>query len=614
MKKTFYYFSLISLCFLAINCQKDTDIEEDTNAICSSQEHIRINSVNDIENLAAQYSQCDTIFGNLTIDPMGGEIKDFSFFHTFKVIHGNVTFRNLKGISELNILPKVTLIKGDILIENNSSITTIDTEFNSLQTLIGSIDITDNDKLKSIKGFTALQSISKSVNLKLNASLIAIEGFANLNQVGGELEINSNEKLTAISGFNSLHTISQRLHITNNINLTTIPGFDNLVSVGNSKQMGLWLFNNSIDFSNNAFKNLTSIDGSLGVFLNNSTSILNSFNKLNHVEGIELSNNTNVEIAGFEGLINTQHYVNIIGEKTGVALTGFKNLVSAAALNIYQTKNLENITGFNSLTTINGTFGFYKNGKIPNFDFLENVTAIMGRVHIYENDSLSTVSGMDRVTTIDGEIKIYDNGNLEELASFNMLVSFDHDILIEDNENLKHITGFNNIASVKELKLRHPNLLTVSGFQKLEVLDMLKIENDSVHSYAGFQNLIRVNSDVYISKNDALTDLSGFKNLESVGGKLTIQLCKVLENLNGLEKLTYAINTILIKENPKLTTIDGLKNLSKINNSIQISNNINLTNCAISSICALIDANGTLNISSNGTDCNTILEVKDKCI
>jgi hypothetical protein len=204
-----------------------------------------------------------------------------------------------------------------------------------------------------------------------------------------------------------------------------------------------------------------------------------------------------------------------------------------------------------------------------------NCTEIEGDVNI-DGDDITNLNGLSLITSIGGSLNIGD--------------------YIGGNPQLFSLTGMDNITSIG-------GNLSINN-------------NDILTSLTGLDNLIFIGGSLGIGYNDILTSLTGLESLTSVGSGVGISNNSSLKSLTGLENLTSTGGDLSIMLNDDLTSLTGLNNINagSITN-LDIFYNDTLSTCEVQSICYyLASPNGTINIHSNATGCNSEAEVDSACV
>lgn len=134
-----------------------------------------------------------------------------------------------------------------------------------------------------------------------------------------------------------------------------------------------------------------------------------------------------------------------------------------------------------------------------------------------------------------------------------------------------------------------------------------------------YPNCKKINGTLTIGwPNKVVQSLSGLSQLEEVVGNLTIgrsfYTTTSFSNLGGLQNIKKVGGDLNIIHNTELSDISALDNLDSIGKNLEISQNESLSNCTAISICDFIDnPTGSIDIHSNKTGCNNIIEVASGC-
>jgi len=292
-------------------------------------------------------------------------------------------------------------------------------------------------------------------------------------------------------------------------------------------------------------------------------------------------------------------------------------------------------------TEIGGTVDIIGD-DITNLNGLSAITSIGGQLWIRDNPILSDISGLSNLTTITGDLNFLNNPILLSLNGFNNLTSVEYVDFFSDTitslnglNSLSHVGGDFHIGSAKLLTdisalsgltsiggaliiVGATALENFNGLNNLKIIGryLTLLNNSSLTSLYGLNNLSQIGEYFEIKNNDALTSLNELDSLISVGSSIEIWNNDTLINLNGLERISSINGRIYIYDNMALANIEGIKNISAASISdLYIINNNNLSTCEVQSICDyLSNPNGTVEIHSNKTGCNSQQEVEDACL
>jgi hypothetical protein len=287
---------------------------------------------------------------------------------------------------------------------------------------------------------------------------------------------------------------------------------------------------------------------------------------------------------------------------------------------------------------------FTTQAQIDNFHSnYPGCTEIAGAVEI-TGDYISNLDGLSMVTLIGGGLKIKFNKSLASISGLVGLTSVGGDIDISWNESLASLTGLENLASVDGiLKIAGHDILTsFAGLENLKSVggSLRIIWNKVLVNFAGLNNLAEIGGNLEVAANDALTDFEGLDHLKHIGGVFEISSNDALTSLKGLEQLSSTGDDLWIHHNTTLISLTGLDNLTSTgtggisihdNNALtslkgmkslasdsihEVTLYVNglLSDCVVKGVCDFLsNPDGSVNIISNRTGCNSPLEILMRC-
>jgi hypothetical protein len=181
--------------------------------------------------------------------------------------------------------------------------------------------------------------------------------------------------------------------------------------------------------------------------------------------------------------------------------------------------------------------------------------------------------------------------------------------------------------SFKDYVINGSGITSLAPLAALDDVRSLEIRNTGLVSLAGLENLLAVGGELSIRSNSSLTSLTGLSGLVYVG-ELKLESNNNLVSLQALSSLTTIALNLTIISNFDLPSLAGLENVAAPSNRIEISNNSSITDisalsgmdmtqingnpalritinellsdCAIASVCDLLDDGGNVDISNNG--------------
>lgn len=264
--------------------------------------------------------------------------------------------------------------------------------------------------------------------------------------------------------------------------------------------------------------------------------------------------------------------------------------------------NIDNISGFVTLTKVTGDFKFLNN-RVANLNGFNNLQSINGSVEIAYNNELIEINALSNLTLVGGDFFI----SSQELINFDGLSGLTE---IPGNfrlgyilglPKLTNIQGLSNLVIVGNLEISGTQLVNLSGLENITqtIGSVLITENDALINVEGLNNLTDIGVDLYIRNNPMLKQINSFSNVEKIGRTLTIDSNPGLENINGLASINFVGVGVIIENNESLlewgeafqfaenlgsmdildnalTTLGGFQNVTNVN-FITIIGNENLT-------------------------------------
>jgi hypothetical protein len=170
---------------------------------------------------------------------------------------------------------------------------------------------------------------------------------------------------------------------------------------------------------------------------------------------------------------------------------------------------------------------------------------------------------------------------------------------------------FNYQYQIDSFQVNYPGCTEIEG--------NVNIENKGwswIFNLNGLSGLTSIGGSLNISSS-SLSSLAGLNTLTSIGGDLSLDgnWNESLTSLAALDGLTFIGGNLSVRGYRNLTSLAGLENVSAASiDNIDIYDNIALSACNIQSLCEYLAApNGTVNIYSNATGCNSPAEIANMC-
>jgi len=346
--------------------------------ISSNWNLTEINVFQDVEFLTGDLH----IGGNPELTSITG-LNSLTSVKKFKISHNDKlsslsSFQALTHVAEkFEILenPLLPIIDGfgnllevgsDFSISNNGSLSQIST-FPNLTSVNGYLTISGNDVLPTISGFLLLKSINGWIRLMQNPQLKSIQGFDALETVV-TFQITSNESLEDINGFSSLASIEEHFDMTLNQSLRTVSGLTSLKSIGKT----LWIWYTSIE-ELTIFSNLENT-GEVRFSDNPVLSSLKGLAKLKSTQGFHIERCMNLtDLEDLSALESIDGDLEFYGNNNLMSLDGLESLQSITGnLDISYNYQLSNLDGLSSLTDLGGNLTVFSNEQLANFCGLSN--------------------------------------------------------------------------------------------------------------------------------------------------------------------------------------------------------------------------------------------------
>jgi len=602
----------------------------------------------DIDFFLAQYPDCNTIQGNVTIlDDEGTNITNLSGLQNINTITGSLTISSNYGLSTLEGLDNLEQVGGTLMIVSNGVLESLEA-LNNLTNLNNSeLRIENNGILTSLVG---LDNIAPSTisNLILqssqNLTTCNVESICNyVASLGNSYTISGNatncnsdvEIIDSCEGiltecppdFTFLTQAEIDHYKVRYPNCTVIQGDLNIGGTSYS------------DIDNlTPLDHITNINGDLRISKTSLTT-LHGLENITQLNGVEIVNNNDLEsIEGFTNLSFLQS-LEIISNASLVNLDGIgpfsqletlriilnPSLINLSALNslhsieklgdgwleISQNENLSNLSGLESLSYVDGFVKIQDNVSLQNIDALSGLQAVGFNLTISNNPILESFN-LINLTTVGSLLYIGNNPLLQSLGGLeNLATAPSIDIL--DNHSLTNLEGLSGLTNVNTLEVNNnhslENLYGISDF----TLNRLSIKNNDSLIDIGALETITELTFLDIDNNANLVSLDGLSNLTAIHGDLLIQHNESLVSIEAFANLGI-VNRIWILNNNALESLSGLDNIDPNNLSLLVlESSVNLSTCNVPSICTYLSNGGNASISENAQGCQSTQEILDVC-
>jgi hypothetical protein len=316
-------------------------------------------------------------------------------------ISGGISFYANESMRNFNGLNNLVYIGDGFGVEWCDSLTSFD-GLENLNTVSGYLNFSFNRLLNDLTALNNLTNIGGSLYICYNNTLNSLEGLGNV-IIGGNISIYNNESLSdcnieslcnnignpagQISIYNNAAGCDNPREVADHCNIpfsclpfgnyyvTSQADADNFqTNYPGCTELEGYLEINGDNITNlTGLLHLTSINGSLGIFSNDSLVNFTGLDSLVHIGG-------GFQVGYYEGNENT-------------SLTDF--------------------TGLGNLQTIGGLFEVLLNDDLLSFNGLNSLTST-GGLSIAANEALITLAGLDSLKSISGFLDIIGNTSLSE--------------------------------------------------------------------------------------------------------------------------------------------------------------------------------------------------------
>lgn len=385
--------------------------------------NVILNSQNEVDNFFNEFSSCDIITGDLTIN--SNAITNIIRFENIKEIHGNFTIKETSITGDLDFR-KLTYIGGNIQIEKNENLSSI--SFDNLNYFTGDLIFSANTNLETISGFEFISCV-QYLEIAHNYNLERIPNFTNLISASA-FNIIENENLAEFSGVPNLENVGGLLIHGNDI-LNKIPEFNSLIEIGDfGLAFGLSIGYNSKLTRIIGFEKLKRIKGHLSLRGNGGGNAVTipSFNMLLFVGSILMIQDGMIGIDGFMNLTHVKTDINIYS--IGITkINGFNKIKKLRSLQISDNRNLEEINAFDNLVEVSFAFDLSNNPVLKNvngFGKLKKIgwDAQIGGLDITNLDFLSSLMSVGSINSATTRLGIGNNPSLTDCSGISNLLNY----------------------------------------------------------------------------------------------------------------------------------------------------------------------------------------------
>lgn len=305
-----------------------------------------------------------------------------------------------------------------------------------------------------------------------------------------------------------------------------------------------------------------------------------SFSQKTFNANIILDSQVDVDVFGLLGYEIVNGDIRIAGDVT--SLISLRTIRKINNLIISNAEVLENLTGLEHITELNGSLEISQNDNLKDISALKNLTKIgesegrlsqsgvgYGNFDIVGNHNLTEID-LPNLEYIGLNFTITDNIILKNINGFDKLKFIGNRLQIYNNNELEYISGFNQLIDPFSINIfKEKALLEISGFSQLKIVNyFLAISNNNkLNKISGFNILENIQNNLEIAYNKSLIDLTGLNQLIKVKGSLIITNNDLLADFCPLKNLIQNPDSIglwTVRNNKSNPTIEDLMNSSCI--------------------------------------------------
>jgi hypothetical protein len=356
---------------------------------------------------------------------------------------------------------------GDYCFFRQSDIDDFQQAFPVCSELQGYVLISGND-IRNLYGLNSINSINGSLTITNNDSLTSLEGMENLAEIAhglaiGDMYSEGNPQLISLTGLQNLTSVGGQVLIANNP-VSSLDGLENLLAIG----YGFIIHNISI-LNMAGLEHLTTIGGELKISYCDSLESMTGLNQLNSIGGLMIENcHTLADLSGLDSL-------NIINGLCKIA-------VNDALISLSGLENLDSIYGTLSIGAMYGCGEVYPEGnpQLSDLNAISNLKHVGGGIGIYGNHNLVDLSGLENIAALGGDLIINENASLMNLSGFETLKTIGGDLMIVSNNSLNSLSGLDSIeaGSISDLYIQTNQSLSTCEVKS--ICDYLAAPNGTI--------------------------------------------------------------------------------------------------------------------------------------
>ncbi|MDJ0762864.1 MAG: hypothetical protein QNJ97_07720 [Myxococcota bacterium] len=273
-----------------------------------------------------------------------------------------------------------------------------------------------------------------------SAALTELTELDCLKKINGNLTI-TETGLEHLGGLRGLTTVLGNVEIIQNPGLKSLDGLDALTSIGGI----LFIYLNPALEDLEGLSELAEITGELYLYDNNGLEDLSGLASLDHVGGISICGNENMEtLEGLDSLSVVDGRLRIgcadniaTDPSNGITdMRGLENITHVKGyMVIFINDYMETVSGLEGLEKIDDILYIGVNNQLKNLDGLSNLISVGGDLQLKQNAILTSLSGLCALEALMGDIWFILNDSLDECEAFALVA---HLILTSNWNNYYH--------------------------------------------------------------------------------------------------------------------------------------------------------------------------------
>ena len=200
-------------------------------------------------------------------------------------------------------------------------------------------------------------------------------------------------------------------------------------------------------------------------------------------------------------------------------------------------KNIINLDGLSSITSIGGAVLFKENSALESLDGLANLISVGGDLQFGQNSTAITdLEGLTSLTNVGGALTLGPNARLRSVDGLVGLTSVGGLVI---GAGIPNIDGLGNLTSIEgSLTIQYnDDLADITALENITSVENLSIVDTHLTNLDGLRNLTRIGSSLYIYENWYLTDLDGLASLTSAGSLVIYANRAQLRNCQGVARV-----------------------------------------------------------------------------